>query len=102
MKIEITPSRNNIEFQAGGFATLVDALDYAATGATGANFFTGRGEQSARLPYHELRRQARVLARKLLGLGLRKGDRMGLVAETNPDFLVFFFACQYAGLVPVA
>lgn len=81
---------------------MVDALDYAATGATGANFFTGRGEQSARLPYHELRRQARVLARKLLGLGLRKGDRMGLVAETNPDFLVFFFACQYAGLVPVA
>ena len=27
---------------------------------------------------------------------------MGLVAETNPDFLIFFFACQYAGLVPVA
>lgn len=81
---------------------MVDALDYAATGATGANFFTGRGEQSARLPYHELRQQARILARKLTGLGLRKGDRMGLVAETNPDFLVFFFACQYAGLVPVA
>jgi len=27
---------------------------------------------------------------------------MGLVAETNPDFLIFFYACQYAGLVPVA
>ncbi len=27
---------------------------------------------------------------------------MGLVAETNPDFLVYFFACQYAGIVPVA
>ncbi len=25
-----------------------------------------------------------------------------MVAETNPDFLRFFFACQYAGLVPVA
>ncbi len=102
MKIEITPSRNTIEFQGGGFTTLVDALDYAAQGSTGANFFTGRGEQSARLPYHELRLQARTLARKLQGLGLPKGARMGLVAETSPDFLVFFFACQYAGLVPVA
>jgi len=80
----------------------VDALEYAATGTTGANFFTGRGEQSARLPYSELRLRARALARKLIGLGLSKGDRMGLVAETTPDFLVFFFACQYAGLVPVA
>lgn len=102
MKIEITPSTNSVDFRAGGFSTLTDALDYAATGTTGANFFTGRGEQSARLPYGELRLQARTLARKLLQLGLQKGDRMGLVAETSPDFLVFFFACQYAGLVPVA
>ncbi len=89
-------------FRPGDFPTLVDALDYAATGITGANFFTGRGEQYARLPYRELRVKARKLARKLIGLGLQKGDRMGLVAETNPDFLIFFFACQYAGLVPVA
>ena len=102
MHIEITPSGNDIEFRAGGFSTLVDALEYAATGTTGTNFFTGRGEQSARLPYSELRFRARILARKLIGLGLSKGDRMGLVAETTPDFLVFFFACQYAGLVPVA
>lgn len=102
LHIEITPSGNDIEFRAGGFSTLVDALEYAATGTTGTNFFTGRGEQSARLPYSELRFRARILARKLIGLGLSKGDRMGLVAETTPDFLVFFFACQYAGLVPVA
>lgn len=86
----------------GGFPTLADALDYAAKGITGANFFTGRGVQYARLPYHELRTRARSLAQKLLGLGLEKGARVGLVAETNPDFLIFFFACQYAGLVPVA
>ena len=35
-------------------------------------------------------------------MGLQKGDRVALVAETNPDFLRFFFACQYAGLVPVS
>ena len=26
---------------------------------------------------------------------------MALVADTTPDFLRFFFACQYAGLIPV-
>ena len=33
---------------------------------------------------------------------LERGARVAIVAETNPDFLRFFFACQYAGLVPVA
>ncbi|MFQ5633997.1 MAG: fatty acyl-AMP ligase [Gammaproteobacteria bacterium] len=102
MPLQLTPSESNLPFRPGDFPTLVDALDYAAQGATGANFFTGRGEQYARLPYGELRTRARKLARKLMGLGLQKGDRMGLVAETNPDFLIFFFACQYAGVVPVA
>lgn len=102
MTFEITPTKHDLAFRPGDFPTLVDALDYAALGNTGTNFFTGRGEQYARLPYSELRDEARKLARKLLGLGLQKGDRMGLVAETNPDFLIFFFACQYAGLVPVA
>ncbi|MEE9423334.1 MAG: fatty acyl-AMP ligase, partial [Gammaproteobacteria bacterium] len=87
---------------AADFATLPDALDYAAQGETGANFYTGRGELYASMPFTELRKQSRVLARKLLGLGLTKGDHVALVAETNPHFLRFFFACQYAGLVPVA
>ena len=33
---------------------------------------------------------------------LERGARVAVMAETNPDFLRFFFACQYAGLVPVA
>jgi len=99
---ESTPTLNNLPFRAADFATLAEALDYAAKGETGTNFYTGRGELYAVLPYSELRSQARVLARKLLGMGLQKGDRVALVAETNPHFLRFFFACQYAGLVPVS
>jgi len=102
LSLRITPSRNSLAFRPGDFSTLVEALNYAAKGDTGANFFTGRGEQYAELPYRELRVKARRLARKLIGLGLEKGERVGLVAETRPDFLIFFFACQYAGLVPVA
>ncbi len=97
-----TPTVHNLPFRAADFATLTEALDYSAQGETGANFYTGRGELYATLPYRELREAARVLARKLLAAGLEKGDRVALVAETNPDFLRFFFACQYAGLIPVS
>ena len=92
MGAEPTPTVHNLPFRAADFATLADALDYAAQGSTGANFYTGRGELYASLPYAELRKEARVLARKLLGMGLEKGNRVALVAETTPDFLRFFFA----------
>ena len=32
--------------------------------------------------------------------GLEPGDRVALAAESDADFLIAFFACQYAGLVP--
>ena len=41
------------------------------------------------------------MARKLLGLGLHRGDRMLLIADTTPEFVVTFMACQYAGVVAV-
>ena len=97
-----TPTLHDLPFRAADFASLSEALDYAARGNTGANFYTGRGKLYATLPYSQLREDARMLARKLLGMGLQKGNRVALVAETNPDFLRFFFACQYAGLVPVS
>lgn len=77
-------------------------MDYAAKGDTGSNFYTGRGAIYASISYHDLRDQAIELGRKLLGLGLKKGDRVALVAETNPEFIKFFYACQYSGLIPVA
>ncbi len=97
-----TPTKHELEFRAADFETLTEALDYAARGETGSNFYTGRGEIYASLTYRELREQAISLGRKLLGLGLHKGDRVALVAETDPEFVRFFYACEYAGLIPVA
>jgi fatty-acyl-CoA synthase len=77
-------------------------MDYAAQGDTGSNFYTGRGVIYASISYRDLKDQAMELGRKLLGLGLNKGDRVALVAETNPEFIKFFYACQYSGLIPVA
>lgn len=102
VNLQATPTGHDLPFRAAGFATITEALDYAAQGNTGSNFYTGRGAIYASISYAELREQALKLAHQLLGLGLQKGDRVALVAETNPDFVRFFYACQYAGLLPVA
>ena len=97
-----TPTNHALAFRAADFETLTEALDYAARGETGANFYTGRGGLYNSLTYRELRLQSIELAGKLLGLDLEPGSRVALVAETTPEFLKFFYACQYAGLIPVA
>ena len=102
MELTATPTHHELPFRAASFATLTEALDYAALGETGVNFSTGLGTMYASIPYRELREQCLELAGKLLGLGLEKGDQVALIAETEPEFIRFFFACQYAGLVPVA
>lgn len=99
--MEATPHNKNLPLRPADFSSLAEALDYAAIGETGCNFYTGKSELYVVLPYSELRRQARRLAGRLLGSGLERGARVALIAETQPDFLRFFFACQYAGLVPV-
>ena len=74
-----TPTEGGLPRRLGDFATLADALDYAARGETGLNFYNGKGELSVALPYHALRADALSLARRLLraGLGPRRpgGDR---------------------------
>jgi fatty-acyl-CoA synthase len=99
--MEATPTKNNLPLRPGDFSTLPEALDYAAQGQTGYNFYDGRGKLSAVLSFSKLRDEAQSLARRLNSLGLERGARVALVADTHPDFIRFFFACQYAGLVPV-
>ena len=84
----------------GAFETLTEGLDYAARGSTGLNFYSPRGKLETVLPYEELREVALETGRRLLKLGAERGDRVGIVAETTPDFMAVFFGCQYAGLVP--
>jgi fatty-acyl-CoA synthase len=99
--MEATPTENKLPLRYGDFSTLAEALDYAAQGETGANFYNGKGQLEAVLPYAVLRDEAVDIARQLMGMNLERGSRVALVAETYPDFLRFFYACQYAGMVPV-
>ena len=98
---DATPAANNLPLRIADFCTLADALDYAAKGETGYNFYHAGVKLYERLPYSQLREDARSLARRFIDLGASRGSRVALVADTHPDFMRFFFACQYAGLIPV-
>jgi fatty-acyl-CoA synthase len=99
---EMTPSgAGGRAFRAADFSTLPEALDYAAAGQAGANFYSARGDLLQVQPYRDLRDHAQSLARRMIRAGLAAGDRVALIAETDADFLRAFFACQYAGLVSV-
>ena len=75
-------------FFAGDWGdNLVHALHRAAAAATGFHFYSGRGELTEALPYSRLLEQARCLAGRLLSTGLKHGDRVGLLADTDGDFV---------------
>ena len=98
--VTATPTSDiSVPHRIGGFDSLPAALDYAAQGSTGYNFFNLRGEVSARLTYAELRERSTDLANRLAAR-FERGARIAVIAETSPDFVVTFFACQYAGLIP--
>ena len=96
-----TPNENKLKLQAGGFATLVEALEYAARGDTGFNFYNGKGQLQDVLTYTQLKNKAQAIAGRFIALGLERGSRVALIADTDTDFITYFFACQYAGMVPV-
>jgi fatty-acyl-CoA synthase len=97
-----TQANRRLRYLDEGFTTLVDALEYAAGGETGYNFYDSRGEPFAVLPYAQLLREARLLARRIRTVGGERGSRVAIVADSEPMFVRFFFACQYAGYLPVA
>jgi fatty-acyl-CoA synthase len=89
------------QFRPADFATLPEALDFAARGNAGLSFYSGQGRLVEHLPYGQLREESVSLARRMLGAGLRVGDRVAMVADTQSWFVRSFFACAYAGLIPV-
>ena len=101
MNLQLTTTTNNLPQRLADFNSLTEALDYAATGETGCNFYDARGNLRAVITYGELRARAREAAQRFLQLGLKRGDHVALIADTEPEFIVLFFACRYAGLVPV-
>jgi long-chain acyl-CoA synthetase len=89
-------------------------VDYAAIQNLPAMFFAEaerRGEapflwakrEGAYQPlsWREAARQASALSRALRALGLKKGDRIGLVSENRPEWMIADLAIMAAGAVTV-
>ena len=83
------------------FATVGEALDYAASGTRGLNFHDPRGKLIRPYPYRELKDDAVQTAYRLIAAGVKPGDRIALIAETGPEFAALFFGTIYAGAWPV-
>jgi fatty-acyl-CoA synthase len=96
-----TPTQDSLQRRFSDFATLGEALDYAALGRRGLNFHDMRGQLARPYPYSELREDALKMAYRLISHGITKDDRVALVAETGTDFAALFFGCVYAGAWPV-
>lgn len=63
-----------------------------------------RGEQVGerrQLTYQELNEAIKDRARELLRWGVKKGDRVGMIAENSIDSFIFKYACERIGAVVV-
>jgi fatty-acyl-CoA synthase len=96
-----TPTTDVLRRRIADFATLSEALDYAALGCRGLNFHDARGTLERSYLYAELRDDALANARRFIALGHKPGDRLALIAETGAEFAAAFFGAVYAGLWPV-
>jgi fatty-acyl-CoA synthase len=96
-----TPTSDTLERRFSDFATLGEALDYAASGNRGLNFHDMRGELARAYPFSEMRKDALDVAYRLISHGVKPEDRIALIAETGPEFAALFFGCVYAGAWPV-
>jgi fatty-acyl-CoA synthase len=96
-----TPTLDRLSRRLADFATVAEALDYAAAGKRGLNFHDARGALVRAYPYAELRTDALAAARRFVALGIKPGDRIAMIAETGTEFAAAFFGAVYAGAWPV-
>ncbi|NQW52719.1 MAG: fatty acyl-AMP ligase [Rhodospirillales bacterium] len=100
--MKLLPTRNStLALHRAGFTSVPAMLDYAAKGETGVTFYNAKGEQLSALPWRDVRERAQIVARKLIGAGFARGERILITADTWPGFFDSFFGAQYAGLLPV-
>ncbi len=85
------------------FSTLVEAVrTHAATNASDVAYVTlnEKGAEVGSITYGDLHRRASQMA-DALSEGAAPGDRALLVYPPGLEFMVGFFACQYAGIIAV-
>lgn len=85
------------------FSSLVEVLRYRAATQphdTAYTFLLNGEEEAGSLTFAELDTKARTLAVRLLA-DVAPGDRALLLYPSSLDYIVGFFGCLYAGIIPV-
>ncbi len=84
-------------------ATSLPAMffDQAATRADKAFLWARRDDGYHPLTWHQAETAVKDLARGLSGLGLRRGERVVLLAENRPEWLIADMAIMAAGGITV-
>jgi fatty-acyl-CoA synthase len=101
LTLKPTATSDALPQRRSNFATLGDALDYAAQGQKGFNFHDARADLVRAYPFSELAADARRHAAHFIAEGVQPGDRIALIAETGAGFAAAFFGAIYAGALPV-
>ena len=85
------------------FSSLVDLLEYRATAEPSDRAYvvlSDRGAEEAAITFLELQRAASALAARLTPV-TRPGDRALLMFPTGLEFMIGFFGCLMARVIPV-
>ncbi|MGE0803454.1 MAG: class I adenylate-forming enzyme family protein [Lautropia sp.] len=84
---------------------LIDGFEAVVRAEPDRQFLHFTGDEpvdDVRYSYGEFNLRASDYARVLLQLGVRRGDRIGLLMHNSPDWLLWYFACQKIGVAPCA
>ncbi len=99
MKLTTSSRNNHIE----KLPTVVDLLTYQAEHKSQqtAYIFLSDGEnESSRLTYGELDEKAKAIAVVIQSM-TQPGDRVLMLYNSGEEFLIAYFACLYAGVIPI-
>src|SRR5215218_5121703 len=82
--------------------TIIDLMRHALTHKARPDALNYKREGEWRpLSSEDLLRRVRRVALGLHALGLRRGDRAGILSESSPEWVVADLGCQFAGIVNV-
>jgi long-chain acyl-CoA synthetase len=79
--------------------TLGEMVLRAGTRGAAPALAEGTGERAAQISYAQLTRSARDLGRALIALGVERGDRVAILANTRPEWTVADMGAFCAGAV---
>ena len=90
------------EFQPGEPTTLVEVFEHVARDHKRADTLNyKRDGQWLSISSDELLKRAREIAAGLAALGIKRGDRLAILAESRPEWTLIDAGCIFAGVIDV-